>query len=353
MTLATSFSFVEYGSTFPVERVFFKNSDSMGRGKARTIIRGLEYYSGLKKVISLAASGAFDVVHIQWLLMYKLDIWFLSKLKQLGIKVVYTAHNAIPHVDGESAVAELKKIYSLVDVIVVHGESIKDELCAYFPDVNPDSILIQKHGTYSYQDASFDSRTVDAEVSRKVDSYERRYIIFGNQFYNKGSDRVLRMWSGGNLDLSNSLLIYTGRLTEKYEGYEEALENAKQLPNFLHIDGYLESNLLNYLIHKADAVLLPYRHASMSGVVFQAAEFSKPVLLTKVGALADYVVDGYDSILVENEDEEIERGIALLESMTADDLKLMGERLADNITTNYSWKAIAEKLNESVYAQEK
>ena len=50
---------------------------------------------------------------------------------------------------------------------------------------------------------------------------------------------------------------------------------------------------------RADLLVLPYRHATGSGVVAMAVHYGKPVLASRVGGLEDVVLDGQTGYLVE------------------------------------------------------
>lgn len=54
--------------------------------------------------------------------------------------------------------------------------------------------------------------------------------------------------------------------------------------------------------HRADAVVLPYRSATGTGVVAAAFHYLKPVIATRVGGLKDVVEDGMTGLLVAPED---------------------------------------------------
>lgn len=54
-----------------------------------------------------------------------------------------------------------------------------------------------------------------------------------------------------------------------------------------------------------DAVLLPYRSASQSGVVQLAFSYGRPVVATRVGGLPDAVRDGLDGILCDPDPQDL------------------------------------------------
>ena len=120
-------------------------------------------------------------------------------------------------------------------------------------------------------------------------------------------------------------------------------------PNMLLIDQFLDDNTLNFAITKSCCIILPYRHASMSGIIYTAAAFAKPVLCTRAGALAEYVVNGEHGLVCGADDPSLQR--ALLEGMTcsAEKWNQMGSALQKHIQTHYSWPAVTLALYQDVY----
>ena len=113
------------GMNYKIESIFFKQSEDMKKGMKRNIIRSLEYIRSYWKIVNVLEKGEYDIIHIQWLLLYKFDKHFLKKIKKRCKKLILTAHNVIPHVNGDKYIKTLREIYGIFDLIVLHGEGIK------------------------------------------------------------------------------------------------------------------------------------------------------------------------------------------------------------------------------------
>ena len=79
------------GINYKVIKLFFKKSENMDSGLKRKVIRGLEYINAYRRIIRYLKKRHFHVIHINWLLMYSLDCYFLKALKCKCDKLVYTA----------------------------------------------------------------------------------------------------------------------------------------------------------------------------------------------------------------------------------------------------------------------
>ncbi len=331
--------------------IFFKKSQLMKLSKFRTVIRGIEYILAWKKIIKLIRSGGYDVIHFHWLLMYQVDFRFLSMLRKIRnrrFKLVLTAHNVIPHIEGEKSISILTKVYRCFDAILVHGEAIKKEFEYYFPQL-ADKVHIQFHGEYYEQDTMYNIDENDADylrVMERAGHAKRRYIVFGGHYYNKGTDRFLRIWKERMAD-KDSLLIILGKIDVSYT---ELQEEIKDLPeNVLLYEGFIEDNFLNFCIMNSDCICIPYRHASMSGIVYTAASFQKMVICTECGAIAEYLENGEDSIVCENSEKGLMGAISKVEMLPIEQIHEMGKRLSENIHEKFGWATIVDDLYHDVY----
>lgn len=329
-----------------IHRVFFKKTEVMARTTLRRVLRGLEYIDGYRQIFKyLKRHDQYDVIHIDWLLMYSLDVKYIKKLKQYTKKIVYTAHNVLPHINGKEYISRLDKIYAECDKIILHGESIKKEFETYFPKY-VDKIYIQKHGCNLSPSIGYDESKVPEDIKVKISKYEKLYIFFGYVFFNKGTDRLVNLWDPS---WNDSLLIIAGRRDGEYPQLDALKDKIKKSDNILELNGFVDDNLLNYLIDRSVIILLPYRHASMSGVVFTATDFKKTILCTNVGALPEYLENGVDSFIVENNEQALKKKIDEIRFLKKEDLQEMGNRLANNISNKCSWKKIASRLVDECY----
>lgn len=319
-------------------------------GRTGRFVKGINYIIGWIKTIKHAKNCRYDVIHVQWVLKYSIDIFFLKILKRYCDKLVYTAHNVIPHVDGEKKKDQLSKIYSIVSTIIVHGQSSKNELMTNFPEINESKIVIQYHGVDIRDLGGIDFSNVPIDIKNRVKKCKGKIVLFlGVIFENKGVDRVINTWINNMDKLENSLLIIAGYVSEMSDRMKECIEKANEIDTILYLPGRVDQNVHDFLYDIASIVVLPYRHASMSGVVFDAALFSKPILTTNVGCIPEYLESGNDSYIVDNDDKEFENKLMTIVELSEDELKRTGKALHDNIYRKYNWSKISNKLVHDAY----
>lgn len=346
VTLVTAKSFGITPNGYDLLKWFFPISDSIGiQGKGRKLIRGIEYFLCYLKILAFTRKESIDIVHIQWFLMPKTDNLFVSKIKRYCKRVIYTSHNAISHQGKEDFKSRLS-LYNKIDKILFHGKAIEKEFLEYYPSCEGKT-SIQLHGYYSNQSTRYDLENIPKTLTGKCESCRRLYLFYGLQFFNKGVDRLINIWNSCPLN-NESLLVIAGKIQGEYKELAAARQNPSR--NIEFVDGFAPDDVMNYLISKSAIVLMPYRHASMSGVVFCSAEFSKPVLCTNAGAFSEYVVNGVTGYVVENEDTAFADKLCQIDRMVDDStLEELGKNNFKHIRDNCDWKTIAKKLMREDY----
>lgn len=341
LTLATNHFYEnKTDADYRIYKLFFKKSEQMKDSLLRRIIRGFEYLRAYRKITKIVKREKFDAIEIEWCLMYRIDPFLIKRLKKYA-PVIYKAHNVIPHEHGERKIGSLNKVYNVADYIVLHGKTIRDELVSLFPSIDQNKIIVQPFGTFEI-DTSFKPNLLPVDLVKKVNEYRKRFIFFGGLFYNKGVDRLINIWIE-NPD-RDALLIVAGKSSSDYHELQELKPVICNAKNILFLDEFVDDNTLNYLINASQAVILPYRHASMSGVLFTSAAFSKPVLCTDAGSLSEYFKDGEHGLLVHNDDHSLRDGINKLIRTGNHDLQKKGDSFNRYIVSSFSWIQIAKQL---------
>ena len=351
LTVFTNCYFEQYiTGDATVKRVFFEKTEKMKPSRKRTILRGLEYIKGYKRVIKEIKGSKYDIVHINWMLSYKLDILFLKRIKKYCNKIVYTAHNVLPHVNGDDYKKDLKKIYQIVDDIILHGEEVKKEFIKEFPEYGK-KIYVQKHGCILQDPNSIDYKVLPEKIRAEIVKGKVIILSCGAVFPNKGTDRLVRIWLDKFSEVE-AFLIAGGRQNSDYPELNRLKPLIAETPNAYYFDGFIDDDVMNALFSCCSVVFLPYRHASMSGIIFSAAQYAKPIACTDVGAFREYLENGEDSIVFPNTDAAIEEAIGNIINMQISDLRDMGERLKRNIQEKCDWSNICAGIVNSVYLKD-
>ncbi len=328
-------------------KLCYKHAQNIKNGKLKRLVKGIEYckmYSAVRKMVK---KTAYDFVEIEWTVLLSMDIKNIKYIKKYS-KVVVRAHNILPHSTGKKYYNKYKKIYELADLIIVHGQNIKKQMCEMFTGLDESKIAVQLFGVHGVTDVSYDESKIPDEVIKKVESSKKIFLCVGRIDNDKGFDRVVKIWLENNVANEN-LLIVAGKCSGKtgIENYEKDIEKSS---NILFLNGYVDDNLLNYLFTSSDIVVLPYRNGSMSGVAFTAAQFSKTVIATDFGAMSEYLPEDC-GWLCANDDLSLTNAVlSIIDNVPIEQLAEKGQKFANYINDTATWQSRVDQLYKNYLA---
>lgn len=334
----------------PIKYTFVVNPKFNGRFFFR-VFKAFKLCFAYIKALKLIKKDKIDVIHIQWFQFYTLERFFLRKIRKHGTKIVFTSHNILPRVKGERFIKKLNKTYEFVDTIIVHGESLKNTFISLFP-THSTKIVVIKAGVAVGLEEKIEKGVLPPDDICKIETHNKIAIFFGGIFYNKGVDRLVKIWLKQTPHFQNSLLIIVGGLGKKYHQLLALKNEIAKCPNIIYHPVHVDEVSLNTYIYYSDFVIMPYREGNMSGVILKAANLNKTILATDVGAFSEYV-DASSAFIVQNDEKTIEKElIHILNDVPKEQLKIMGEKMHQLINRNCSWEAISKETIEKAYKNE-
>lgn len=349
-TIITKY-WLEDESNKSIIKWFYKFTDKMKHGILRKVFRGFEYIYTYIRILFFLKKNYFDIVHIHWVVFPTVDKYFFRKIKKHCGKLIYTAHDVIPHVRPEESIETFREIYKIPDRIIVHGSGCEKEMVHFFPEV-VEKMYVQEFGAFDRGNITSNSNdTIDANILKQINGTKGRIFLFiGLIYYNKGPDRIIKYWLENCL-LNDDLLIVAGSIREMYPELEVLLNDLKDAKNIIFYPHFLPDNLHDYLYKSCDIVVMPYRHASMSGVLFSAAQFEKTVICTNEGSIPDYTISIPNFVyLCTNEQNDFEEKIKyIVENVSKDTLLQQGKKFSESIYNRFGWKQILKKVINKCY----
>ncbi len=303
--------------------------------------RFLKYYFTLYRFLLKEKP---DCIHIQWIRFSFLDgILFHLLLRLSGQKLVYTAHDIVPH-DRETLVnkALFYFVYRISHQIVVHTEYLKNRIIKEFK-ISGKRVHVIHHGVYDIKE--YYTRDF-AREKLGIQSTDHLFLFFGNIRRYKGLHLLLEAYSELSDKHEGLSLAIAGKIWEPYR--EECLQLLSGYDNYKIIKklGFIPEEELSYYFYSSNVVVLPYLEASQSGVMFMAYAHGIPVIVPDLGGFANDVVPGKTGLLFKPGDVRslynvMERSIREFNPERFDNGIV--KKFADN---HYSWAATAEALNK-------
>jgi glycosyltransferase involved in cell wall biosynthesis len=201
-------------------------------------------------------------------------------LARAGLRFVPMVHDADPHPGDAGALWEwrLGRELDAAQSAIVFSDSVAAGLRRRRPDLALHRLAL--------------GALLDRPATAAPRAGGPHFVNLGRMRAYKGIDLLRDAWALFQPRHPGATLLVAG------EGDAEALApGLSALPGVTVQDRWLDEAEMAALVAGADAVVLPYREASQSGVAPVAHGMGVPVVATSVGGLAEQVRDGVDGVL--------------------------------------------------------
>lgn len=227
----------------------------------------------------------------------------LAAAFRLAARVEVVVHEIdYRHGAGSSPAAlATRALWQQVDRVTVHSRSEQQAFAAAF-GVRPDRVHVIEHGAAFVAHSHLDRPAARRSLGIDEDAFV--FLAIGFVQPHKGYDRAVRAFRGlpapARLDVVGSVRVEE----PQFVAYADELsELADEVPGAaLHL-GYVSDELFDRWLTACDVVVLPYREIWSSGVLERARLFERPVIATRVGALAEQTAGMADVRLVLSDTE--------------------------------------------------
>ena len=284
-----------------------------------------------------------DVVHYQFF-RRKSEILFFKLLGIMKIKLVYTAHNVLPHEKSKIDYYLKSLVYRNSHAIIVHSAFIRNKLIDNFKDIN-NKVMIIPHGNF---DIYLPSKIISQnEIRRGLNFTQKDDIIlfFGFIREYKGLDVLLKSFNIACINNPNLKMLIAGMpfSTELEERYLQMIHDSEYQDRISYYFDYVpKDDIVNYFI-ASDVVILPYKEIDHSGIIHLAYTFSRPVIATNVGDFSEVVQENKSGFILRNNTAEELAKVINLSFKDKKNLVEMGLNAKRLSTSKYSWKDISLK----------
>lgn len=338
-----------------IEKIYLCNTKLEFENFEKTIIKKIYNYSdkkGILKILSYVWSqllfllfffkNNIDLIHVQWIKLPYFDYFLYKTLKKiLKVKIIFTAHNILPHDTGLKYKNIYKRIYTIADKIIVHSLKTKEEIVNEF-EISEDKIKVIHHGLLDIKKDSVGEEKLNI---RKGDEKIYSFIGYLNEY--KGIDFLVDAWKESEILKNNKgiRLIIAGKGNVDFKGIEE-------IENVTIINRFLEDFELDSIIKETDLFILPYRKISQSGVLLSILNERKPILVSGEGGLTDPFEFGKVGWIMEEKSSKNLKACLEKISFASNELEAIkkNDDIWQKIADNYDWQKIGEKT-EKLYEE--
>lgn len=291
----------------------------------------LSYFSSSKRIVD-SKPDVFIVNY--WMTFFAPFTAIFGKNLKGKAKRIAIVHNLIPHEKRFFDDYFNRMFLRNYDGFVVLSEAVKQDVLRLKPDAN---ILLEEHPLYDHFKKSKPKEELIAQF--KIDPNKKTLLFFGLIRDYKGLDNLIKAM---RLLPDDYQLIIAGEVYGDEERYLDLIQKSGKEDSIYFFNEFIsDSEVANYFA-LADCCVLPYKHATQSGVTAVSHYFNVPVIATNVGGLKETITHGKTGFIIEESSYEcIAKGIVdFFNTLDQNELKANIEVLKEE----RSWKRFASKL---------
>jgi glycosyltransferase involved in cell wall biosynthesis len=311
---------------YRVRERFYRRTSA--RGLDAPARRAFKLAEHVPDMLRFRREAAADVLHWQWLTMPALDRLLLPPLHPR----LMTAHYILPPRASRRRLAGARRAFGAMDAVVAHSEHgarrLREQL-----GLDPGRVRVIHHGAFDY----LTQQPQEKPLPPELEGAEGPVILFfGLLRPYKGIDTLLEAFSR----IEGAELWIVGNPRMDVEPLRRTAAEAPGRARFL--SRFVEDAEIPAIMRRADLVVLPYRDAEHSGVLYAALAFGKPLVLSAVGGFPEVAEQGAARLVPPEDPRALAAALGELvvdESARAE----LGNAAAAAAASSYSWGEAARR----------
>jgi glycosyltransferase involved in cell wall biosynthesis len=224
--------------------------------------------------------------------------WIARKIKKhSNAKLIAVCHNIIPHEKRIGDKILSKYFLKKMDYFIPLSDQVKKDLFLFVK--NPLYKLLPLPVFSLFGDS------VDKDEAKKFLKLKDKRIVlfFGFIRDYKGLDVLIEAFALVRKELDVKLIV-AGEFYEPEDKYIKLIKKHNLEESIILKKDFIPTTEVKYYFSASDAVVLPYKSATQSGIVQVAVNFCKPVIAANVGGIGEVIEDGKTGFVVEKENPE-------------------------------------------------
>jgi D-inositol-3-phosphate glycosyltransferase len=259
--------------------------------------------------------------------------------KNKKTKILVICDNIIPHENKPGDRSLTKYFFSVVDFFVVLSRKVQKDLISLIPAARNKFLV---HPIYSVFGDSVEKSAAKKHLNINE---EKTILFFGFIRDYKGLDNLLEAMALLK-DKINLKLIIAGEFYSNEDKYKKLIAKLEIENRLFLFTDFIPTSDVKYYFSSCDAVILPYKDATQSGIVQIAMNFKKPVIATNVGGLGEVILNNKTGFIVEKESPK-DLADAILEFYVEKKEPEFIKNIEKELE-KYSWKRFTEGIMELV-----
>ena len=296
---------LNFKSLYP--KILFPGKSEYGNSKSgfknvNTILNPLNVLSWIKGKSLIRENNTDKLIISYWSFFFiPVYMFLLGSVKKENRYVLF--HNVISHENKPFERFLLKRFIKIIGHCIVMNNYNKELILKINSKAN---IISNFHPIYEIPYVVNSNNNYKADLNINT---EKTILFFGLIREYKGLDLLINAIALSRNKIKDLKVLVVGENYESLEKYHEMIRAKNMEDSFIFINHFVDKDDIKKYFLSSELVVLPYKSASQSGVLSLAYNFNRPVVITNVGGLSDYVSDKKSGFIVEPDPVHISKKI--------------------------------------------
>ena len=258
--------------------------------RLRRLLKALEIPLNHLKLLLYCWRERPDILHFQ--AAYWIESLFIPLYHFIWIKILDTAHDHLHHPPYPGDLYLFRYLYRKLDAIIVTAESLKKRMIKQFPGVAIDKVYVIRIGNIDALEGNAGISSTLARRSLSLPESTPVILFFGIIRAYKGLEVLIQAFALLIEKLPFACLIIAGEPIESFRRYQKEINRLNLSDRVKLVLNYIPQSEISAYFSAADLVAVPYHDSYTSAIVPLAYSYDRPVVVSRVGGLAEYVQEG-------------------------------------------------------------
>lgn len=260
---------------FPGKTQYVEEGDNAIRIDSERLLDSINPISYFNTVKAIKEYAPDVLIIAYWMSFFVPGYAHVANRMKRDCKVITLIHNAIPHEPRFFDKPMARLLFEQCHGFIVMSDNVKSDLQRLYPGAK---YMQNPHPLYDHFGSKIDRNEACGRLA--IPSSGKNLLFFGLIRDYKGLDLLIEAMD--RLDDSYHLLI-AGECYGSFDKYQAQIDSSKSKGRIHLHNKYINDSDIPTFFSAADALVLPYRSATQSGVVSVAYNFDLPMVSTPVG----------------------------------------------------------------------
>jgi len=221
--------------------------------------------------------------------------------KEYPNKILFITENVVSHEANKMDKILTKIGLRNASMFLALSKNVEEELKRFAKGSKIYRSELPIYDCYKYDDIPEISKLKSQLGINKDDQV---ILFFGYVRKYKGLDILLKAFPKILQKFPNTFLLVVGEFYDNPDSYFKLIEELNISERVKVINQFVPNEAVAKYYLSSDIIVLPYRSATQSGILNVAYGFNKPVIVTNVGGLAEFVIEGKTGFVINPDSED-------------------------------------------------